>query len=96
MAWVYILESASARFYVGSTTDLDRRLEEHRRGHTHTAKRLGGELKIAAALEMPTLEEARTLERGLERIRLSIFSCGTIGWARPNRRRCGSFAVRYS
>ncbi|MDO8648939.1 MAG: GIY-YIG nuclease family protein, partial [Candidatus Peregrinibacteria bacterium] len=31
---VYILEGS--RYYVGSTSDLDRRLLEHREGHTHT------------------------------------------------------------
>jgi predicted GIY-YIG superfamily endonuclease len=39
--FVYILESVSnpGRFYVGSTTDLDRRVEEHNSGKSaHTAK----------------------------------------------------------
>ncbi len=39
--FVYIIESESSpgRFYVGSTTDLDRRFEEHNSGKsTHTAK----------------------------------------------------------
>jgi predicted GIY-YIG superfamily endonuclease len=39
--FVYILESVSSpgRFYVGSTTDLDRRVEEHNSGKSaHTAK----------------------------------------------------------
>jgi len=67
MAWVYILQSNSGRFYIGSTTDINRRLEEHRRGHTQTTKRLGGGLEIAALLELPTLPEARTLERELKR-----------------------------
>ena len=67
MAWVYILRGASGRHYFGSTTDLARRLEEHRRGHTHTTRRLGGELEIVASLELATLREARTLERELKR-----------------------------
>ncbi len=67
MAWVYMLRGASGRHYIGSTTDLERRLEQHRRGHTHTTKRLGGGLEVAAALEMPSLQEARALERELKR-----------------------------
>jgi putative endonuclease len=67
MAWVYILESASGRFYIGSTTDLDRRVGEHRRGHTHTTTRLGGGLNVAAALQVATLAEARSIERELKR-----------------------------
>jgi predicted GIY-YIG superfamily endonuclease len=59
MAWVYMLRGASGRHYIGSTTHLGWRIEEHRRGHTHTTKRLGGEVEIVAALELPTLKEAR-------------------------------------
>ena len=66
MAWVYILRSDSGRYYIGPTTDLDRRLDEHRRGHTHTTKRLGGGLEVAAALELPQLADARALERELK------------------------------
>ena len=67
MAWVYMLRGASGRYYIGSTVDLDERLERHLRGHTHTTKRLGGDLRIAAAVEMATLAEARALERELKK-----------------------------
>lgn len=67
MAWVYILISASGRHYIGSTTDLARRLAEHQRGHTHTTRRLGGKLELAAATEVLTLQEARCWERRLKR-----------------------------
>ena len=32
MAWTYILECADGSFYVGSTTDLERRVSQHDRG----------------------------------------------------------------
>ena len=67
MAWVYILRGASGRYYIGSTSDLQRRFEEHQRGHTHTTRRLGSPLEIAMALELATLEQARALERELKR-----------------------------
>src|ERR1043165_423459 len=67
MPWVYILSSNSGRYYIGSTVDLNDRLNQHQRGHTHTTKRLGGNLAIAAALETATLAEARALERSLKR-----------------------------
>ena len=67
MPWVYILRGSSGRHYIGSTTDLERRLKQHRRGHTHTTKRLGDELQLLASVELPTLEEARSLERELKR-----------------------------
>ena len=67
MPWVYILSSASGRYYIGSTVDLDGRLDQHQRGHTHTTKRLGGNLAIAATLQTETLAEARALERDLKK-----------------------------
>ncbi|MDQ3116658.1 MAG: GIY-YIG nuclease family protein [Verrucomicrobiota bacterium] len=65
MAWVYILKGSTGRHYIGSTVDLEQRLEQHRRGHTYTTRRLG-ELSIAAAREFSTLEEARRIERELK------------------------------
>ncbi len=65
MAWVYILHGSTGRHYIGSTVDLDERLAQHRRGHTHTTKRLG-EIELLASKELPTLGEARKLERFLK------------------------------
>ena len=67
MAWVYMLRGSSGRHYIGSTTDLVRRLEQHRRGHTYSTRRLGESLDLAASLELSTLEDARTLEREMKR-----------------------------
>ena len=67
MAWAYILRGASGRNYIGSTTDLERRLQEHHRGHTHSTKRLGSDLEMVAAVELATLEAARVLEREMKR-----------------------------
>ena len=67
MAWVYILRGDSGRHYIGSTTNLERRLKEHRRGQTHSTKRLGDNLEIVAAAELATLDEARALEREMKR-----------------------------
>ena len=40
--WMYILECADGSYYVGSTIDLTRRLEQHQAGEgaKHTQKRL--------------------------------------------------------
>jgi putative endonuclease len=67
MAWAYILRGESGRHYIGSTTDMERRLKDHRRGQTHSTKRLGGNLEIVAAVELATLDEARALERAMKR-----------------------------
>ena len=66
MAWVYILRGSNGRHYLGSCVDLDARYRQHLRGHTHTTKRLGGELEIVARREFATLEEARAAERVLK------------------------------
>lgn len=56
---VYILKGT--RYYVGSTNDLERRLDEHRSGKCHSTKRIG-EWKLQKFFECETLEEARKLE----------------------------------
>jgi predicted GIY-YIG superfamily endonuclease len=65
MAWVYILKGAK-RHYIGSTVDLNARIAQHERGHTHTTKRLGEKLILVAAKEVPTFDEARRIERTLK------------------------------
>jgi predicted GIY-YIG superfamily endonuclease len=65
MAWVYMLKGSSGRHYIGSTVDLEERVAQHRRGHTHTTRRLG-EIELLAAKEFATLPEARKIERELK------------------------------
>ena len=67
MAWVYILRGSSGRHYIGSAVDFDARFAQHLRGHTATTKRLGDNLQIVAKKEVPSLGEARKLERILKR-----------------------------
>jgi predicted GIY-YIG superfamily endonuclease len=67
MAWVYIIRGSIGRHYIGSAVDLNARFVQHLRGHTATIKRLGDSLEIVAKKEVPTLAEARELERSLKR-----------------------------
>ena len=67
MAWVYILRGSSGRHYIGSAVDLDARFRQHLRGHTATTIRLGDTLEVVARKEVPTLSEARKIERSLKR-----------------------------
>jgi predicted GIY-YIG superfamily endonuclease len=66
MAWVYILECADRSYYVGSTTDLDRRIWEHQNGlgSRYTSKRLPIELVFAA--ERSTITEAYAREKQIQ------------------------------
>jgi len=76
MAWVYVLQGSSGRHYIGSTTELERRLDQHRSGHTYSTRRLGQEIQLLASLELSTLAEARKLEREMKQKknpRLEIF-----------------------
>jgi predicted GIY-YIG superfamily endonuclease len=67
MAWVYILRGSSGRHYIGSTDNLERRVAEHRRGGNHTTHRFGETIEVVAAKEIPSIIEARKLERALKR-----------------------------
>jgi putative endonuclease len=61
-AALYILQSESTgRFYVGSTNDLTRRLEEHVRGHS-LATRSRGPWRLVYQESFPSLAEARRRE----------------------------------
>jgi len=64
--FVYILRGASGRHYIGITNDLDVRLRQHRDGHTHTTRRLGGDLVLVASHQFPSRTEALHLERKLK------------------------------
>jgi putative endonuclease len=66
MASVYILYSASIdRYYVGSTTDLARRLKDHLRGNTQSTRR-GKPWTCVFSQEIPDISGARSLERKLK------------------------------
>lgn len=66
MGTVYFLRTANGRYYVGSTNDLDRRLEQHARG-TVAATRWIRPLELVFHQRYPTLTEARMMERWLKR-----------------------------
>ncbi|MCR4275778.1 MAG: GIY-YIG nuclease family protein [Candidatus Parcubacteria bacterium] len=68
MAFVYILKFATGKFYVGSTTDIQNRLEHHMGGYTPSTKRLG-EGKLVLKQDYPTLQEARSVEYKLKKLK---------------------------
>ena len=66
MAFLYILQSLSTqRFYIGSTTDPHRRLDEHERGQTPSTRKRGP-WRLVYLEELPTLSAARRRERELK------------------------------
>ena len=66
MAWVYILRGAR-RYYIGATNNLKRRTAEHKRGSNHTTQRFGAPIELVVAKELPSMAEARKLERSPKR-----------------------------
>jgi predicted GIY-YIG superfamily endonuclease len=66
MAWVYILRSAR-RHYIGATDNLQRRIAEHKRGSNHTTHRFGTQVELVVAKQVPSMAEARRLEKTLKR-----------------------------
>jgi len=72
-AWVYILKYVDGSYYTGHTTNLERRLAEHKAGEIDgwTQHRLPVDLVFAE--EMPTKDEAFLAERRIK------------GWSRAKK-----------
>lgn len=73
MYYVYMLRCADNSYYIGSTSDLERRLEEHRTGFFkgYTSKRLP--VEIVWSQDFPTEHEAFLTERQIK------------GWSRAKK-----------
>ncbi len=65
MITLYVLEGEAGRRYVGITTNLPRRLGEHRSGSTHSG-RLIGKFAVIHTEEFPDYSQARKRERFLK------------------------------
>jgi putative endonuclease len=66
MALVYILQSDSGSYYVGSTVDIEKRLKRHNAGTGGRTTRGGTGWKIVYQRSCSTLEEARHEERKIK------------------------------
>ena len=73
IAYTYILQCANGQYYVGSTTDLDKRLQEHQAGlgAKFTSKHLP--IKLVYKEEFSSIELAFSRERQLH------------GWSRAKK-----------
>jgi predicted GIY-YIG superfamily endonuclease len=61
MYTVYVIEDESGRRYKGMTKDFDRRLKEHKRGHTQTTRSMKN-LRVVFIKEFEMFEHARAFE----------------------------------
>ncbi len=75
MPWTYIVECADGSLYVGSTTDLDRRVSEHNLGlgAAYTRLRRRRPVKLVWAAEFRRVEDAFFYEKQIQ------------GWGRAKR-----------
>ena len=67
-AYVYILQDKNGRLYVGSTSTLEKRLEQHARGYTQTPGKLLNP-KLVLSQEVPSLAIARKVERRIKKMK---------------------------
>lgn len=66
MYYVYVIEDENGVLYKGYTKNLERRLGEHRAGHTRTSSRMKGILTIKYYERVENLNEALTREKYLK------------------------------
>ena len=68
MCWVYILQNAQGRFYIGQTDDLDLRLHSHNRTDRTLGKftRKNGPWELVWSEEHPTRASAMARERQIK------------------------------
>lgn len=65
-AWVYILRCGDGSLYTGCTSDLDRRIEQHRRGKGARYTRGRGPLELVYRLPLDTLPLAQKYEKRIQ------------------------------
>jgi len=66
--YIYILKESKNIFYIGSTTDIKRRLEQHNTGHTWTTHRMD-KPELVFMQEYNLLSEARIIERKIKKLK---------------------------
>lgn len=64
--FVYLLKNQENRHYVGSTTDILRRIEEHKRKHANSKFTKNGNFELVGFREFNTLSEARIYEKKIK------------------------------
>ena len=68
MAWTYIVECADGSLYVGSTTDLERRVSEHNLGlgAVYTRRRGRRPVRLVWACEFARVDDAYGFEKQVQ------------------------------
>ena len=66
--YVYILKDRTGRFYVGSTSDIKRRIGQHASGHTQTTRNMD-EPTMVFTQEYNSLGVARRVEKKIKALK---------------------------
>ena len=66
-AWLYILRLKSGQLYIGATTDLDRRLEEHMSGKACRTTKVDPPVGLVYSEQLDSFSEARRREVQIKR-----------------------------
>jgi putative endonuclease len=73
MPWVYILRCADDSYYVGSTWNLEQRVEQHMTGHGAAYTRSRRPVTLVFAEEFDRIDDAFAMEKRIQ------------GWSRKKR-----------
>ena len=66
-AWTYILRLKSGQLYIGATTDLKQRFQDHQNGQACRTTILDPPIKVVFSESYPTFSEARKREAQIKR-----------------------------
>ena len=67
MAYLYILRLKSGGLYIGATTDLKQRYQDHLKGRACRTTKLDPPVKVAYSESLPTFSDARKREAQIKR-----------------------------
>ncbi len=70
--YIYILRDSRDKFYIGSTSDIKRRLRQHELGHTQTTRNTTMP-KVVLIQEVDSLTRAREIEKKLKQMKRKDF-----------------------
>jgi len=66
-AWIYILRLKSGQLYIGSTTDLKQRYQDHQNGKACRTTKFDPPFKLVYSESLPTFSDARKREAQIKR-----------------------------
>jgi len=66
--YVYIFKDQRGKFYIGSTSNLQRRIKQHFARHTQTTRNMK-EAQLVLSQEYADLKAARSIERRIKKLK---------------------------